>query len=63
MKAHECVIMFGVLFIIAGAITGSFFQKEIKSTKIEGCEYLVERALFHRAITHKGNCKNPVHFK
>lgn len=28
---------------------------------IEGCEYFVNQNGYGNTITHKGNCKNPIH--
>lgn len=28
---------------------------------IDGCEYIVTRNSYGNGLTHKGNCKNPIH--
>lgn len=33
----------------------------VEIIEIEGCEYLVSYYDRSRSITHKGNCKNPIH--
>jgi hypothetical protein len=44
--------------------TDSEKQFEYTETKIEDCEYLMMRTTHnHYVVTHKGNCKNPIHYK
>lgn len=34
---------------------------QYKTTIIENCEYIYLTTSYRRSITHKGNCKNPIH--
>ena len=36
-------------------------QVEYYVTIIDGCEYLISPYSHSASITHKGNCKNPIH--
>lgn len=32
-----------------------------RTVEIEGCEYLLVHGYREESLTHKGNCKNPIH--
>jgi hypothetical protein len=32
-----------------------------ETQNIEGCEYIVTKNSYGNGLTHKGNCKNPIH--
>jgi hypothetical protein len=36
-------------------------QKNTSVVVIDGCEYLRFPLYYHDGLTHKGNCKNPIH--
>ncbi len=59
----EGLIVVLVLILFGIAIKVSSSEAEYQTKVIDGCEYL-ERDPFmsyKAAITHKGNCKNPIH--
>jgi hypothetical protein len=31
--------------------------------EIDGCEYIVSKNGYGNVVSHKGNCKNPIHYK
>jgi hypothetical protein len=39
-------------------------ERDLPKTKnIDGCEYLINRVHGGEVLTHKGDCKNPIHKK
>ena len=36
---------------------------ELKIVEIEGCEYFMCTNYEGNVLSHKGNCKNPIHYK
>ena len=43
--------------------THSSSGRECKVVEIENCEYLeFNTSVAHYGLTHKGNCKNPIHY-
>lgn len=38
-------------------------NSEIEIREIEGCEYIVSKNGVGDVLSHKGNCKNPIHYK
>lgn len=55
-----------LLFIMLSVSTLSscYNGKGIISTEvqiIDGCEYIVSKNAYGNVVSHKGNCKNPIH--
>ena len=38
-------------------------EEEYKIREIDGCEYIESRNAYGDVLSHKGNCKNPIHYK
>jgi hypothetical protein len=55
------------LLLLATLVISSCNTKEEFKNKrivnIEGCEYFVNYNSYGNILTHKGNCKNYIHFK
>ena len=47
------------LIVIASSCNTATTVKEKQI--IEGCEYIVTTNVYGNGLTHKGNCKNPIH--
>lgn len=65
----------GLILVVISALIGAFSLKTPQPTNnqtilnvseevvmIDGCEYLkIPSYMHHYTLTHKGNCKNPIH--
>lgn len=54
-------ILITIIFIVmlSSCDTQILTSCDIQVIKIDGCEYIEKQS--NGAITHKGNCKNPIH--
>ena len=62
----KLVVLFTIAFMTTcTGITGITGEETFRTLEIEGCEYLEKYNGYNRgySFTHKGNCKNPIHFK
>ncbi len=66
----KIVALFAIAFMTASCDYGTTQNYEktipignrvIESIEFDGCEYIYLRRLGSVSITHKGNCKNPIH--
>ena len=58
------LVIIAILLILGGlAYNAKYELKNPKTVTIEGCEYFKLGVRYSRALTHKGNCSNPIHYK
>jgi hypothetical protein len=43
--------------------TSQYYDRNYEVYTLEGCEYILIGAGNNRWGSHKGNCKNPIHYK
>jgi len=55
---------FAYVLLVAGVLSSCNDGKHNiapNEVNIEGCEYFVNKNSYGNILTHKGNCKNPIH--
>lgn len=67
------VIILATFTLLIALIVWQGMKNETKNSKnyqheevivIDGCEYLkIPSYMQHHTLTHKGNCKNPIHYQ
>ena len=63
----KATIRIAIFLIIISFIFGCYRNGEnidvrkVIIVTIEGCEYIVNQNSYGEILTHKGNCKNPIH--
>jgi len=58
------ILIIGVLLLASCHRGGDIIKEDMEEFNtiiVEDCEYIYDATIGLRSLTHKGNCKNPIH--